>query len=72
MTLPPGFVALTLAKGCVCVIPERVYVAGLRLGKALKPKSPAKIQPLVHDVSRTCSLSPAARDTPSKAATPSG
>jgi hypothetical protein len=36
MTLPPGFVVLTLAKGCVCVIPEKVYVAGLRLGKSLR------------------------------------
>jgi hypothetical protein len=33
---PPGFVALPLAKGCVCVIPERVYVAGLKLGKTLR------------------------------------
>ena len=36
MNPPPGFVALTLAKGCVCVIPERVYAAGLRLGKTLR------------------------------------
>ena len=36
MALPPGFVALPLGKGCVCVIPERVYVAGLRLGKTLR------------------------------------
>ena len=36
MDLPPGFVALALTKGCVCVIPERVYVAGLRLGKLLR------------------------------------
>jgi hypothetical protein len=33
---PPGFVVLTLAKGGVCVIPERVYVAGLRLGTTLR------------------------------------
>jgi hypothetical protein len=32
----PGVAALTLAKGCLGVIPERVYVAGLRLGKVLK------------------------------------
>ena len=36
MDLPPGFVALTVAKGCVCVIPERVYLAGLRLGKLMR------------------------------------
>ena len=36
MDLPPGFVALPLAKGCVCVIPARVYVAGLQLGKTLR------------------------------------
>jgi len=36
ITLPPGFVAVPLAKGCVCVIPERVYVAGLKLGKTLR------------------------------------
>ena len=36
MNPPPGFVALTLAKGCVFVIPERVYVASLRLGKTLR------------------------------------
>ena len=36
MTLPPGFVAVPLAKGCVCVIPEWVYVAGLKLGKTLR------------------------------------
>jgi len=34
--LPPGFVALPVDKGCLCVIPERVYVAGLRLGKQLR------------------------------------
>jgi len=36
---PPGFVALPLGKGCVCVIPERVYVAGRRLGKMLQMAS---------------------------------
>ncbi len=34
MDLPPGFVAVPL-KGAVLVIPERVSVAGLRLGKRL-------------------------------------
>ena len=32
---PPGFVAIPL-KGAVLVIPERVYVAGLQLGKMLR------------------------------------
>ena len=31
--LPAGYVALSVGKGCVCVIPERVYGAGLRLGR---------------------------------------
>jgi len=35
LTLPPGFVAVPL-KGATLVIPERVYVAGLRLGKTLR------------------------------------
>ena len=34
--VPAGFVALALGKGCVCVIPVRIYVAGLRLGKQLR------------------------------------
>lgn len=33
---PPGFVALDIGKGCVLVIPERVYLAGLELGKTLR------------------------------------
>ncbi len=33
--LPPGFVAVPL-KGAVLVIPERIYVAGLWLGKTLR------------------------------------
>jgi hypothetical protein len=32
----PGVEALTLAKECLGVIRERVYAAGLRLGKVLK------------------------------------
>ena len=36
MDLLPGFVALTLGKGRYCVIPEHLYVAGLRLGKTLR------------------------------------
>jgi hypothetical protein len=32
---PPGFVAVPL-HGAVLVIPERVFVAGLRLGKTLR------------------------------------
>lgn len=35
MNLPPGFVAVPL-KGAVLVIPERIFVAGLRLGKTLR------------------------------------
>jgi len=35
VTPPPGFGAVAL-KGTVLVIPERVYVAGLRLGKTLR------------------------------------
>jgi hypothetical protein len=35
LTVPPGFVAVPL-KGAVLVIPEQVYVAGLRLGKMLR------------------------------------
>jgi len=34
--VPAGFVALELPKGCVCVVPIRIYVAGLRLGKQLR------------------------------------
>jgi hypothetical protein len=33
---PPGFVAVEIGKGCVLVIPQRVYLAGLRLGKTLR------------------------------------
>ncbi len=33
---PPGMVAVPLGKGCILVIPERVYLAGLKLGKALR------------------------------------
>lgn len=33
---PPGFVVLTFAKGQMCVIAERVYVADLKLGKFLR------------------------------------
>lgn len=36
MTIPPGFVALTLAKGCLCIMPERVYVADLRLEEQIR------------------------------------
>lgn len=32
---PPGFVTVPL-KGAVLVIPERVFAAGLRLGKTLR------------------------------------
>lgn len=35
MSPPPGFVSGPL-KGAVLVIPERVYVAGLTLGKTLR------------------------------------
>ena len=37
--LPPGFVALPLGKGCICVIPERVYIAGLRFGKQFRRRA---------------------------------
>ena len=33
---PPGFVAVPLKGGCVCLIPERVFVAGLPVGKTLR------------------------------------
>ena len=33
---PPGMVAVLLGKGCTLIIPERVYLAGLRLGKTLR------------------------------------
>ncbi len=36
LTLPPGMVAVDLGKGCALVIPERVYLAGLKLGKQLR------------------------------------
>jgi hypothetical protein len=29
-------VAIPLGKGCILVLPERVYVAGLKLGKTLQ------------------------------------
>ena len=46
---PPGFVAVPL-KGAVLVISERVYVAGLKLGKTLRrreaeaPRSPTTME----------------------------
>ncbi len=36
MPLPPGMIRAELGKGVVLVIPERVYLAGLWLGKQLK------------------------------------
>ncbi len=36
MTLPPDLVAVDIGKGCLLVIPKRVYLAGLRLGKILR------------------------------------
>jgi hypothetical protein len=33
---PPGMVVIPLGKACVLVLPERVYLAGLKLGKALR------------------------------------
>jgi hypothetical protein len=33
---PPGMVALPMGKGVVLVLPVRVYLAGLRLGKILR------------------------------------
>jgi len=34
--VPDGLLSVPFGKGCVCVIPEHVYVAGLRLGKTLR------------------------------------
>ena len=34
--LPDGLLSVPFGKGCVCVIPERVYVAGLKLGNMLR------------------------------------
>lgn len=34
--LPPGMVAIPLGKGCTLIIPQRIYVAGLKLGKYLR------------------------------------
>jgi hypothetical protein len=42
---PPGFVALDLGKGCVLVIREQVYLAGLKLGKALRRRAAAQQWP---------------------------
>lgn len=39
MTAPPGFVSVEIGKGCLLVIPERVYLAGLRLGKTLRRRA---------------------------------
>ncbi len=36
LPVPAGFIALELGKGCVLVIPERIYRAGLALGKQLR------------------------------------
>ena len=36
---PPGMIPVPLGKACLLVIPERVYVAGLRLGRPLRMAS---------------------------------
>ena len=33
---PPGFVTVQIGKACILVIPQHVYVAGLKLGKTLR------------------------------------
>ncbi len=33
---PPGFIVLDVGKQCLLVLPERIYLAGLRLGKVLR------------------------------------
>ncbi len=33
---PPGYIALPVAKGCIVVIPQQAYLAGLKLGKRLR------------------------------------
>jgi hypothetical protein len=33
---PSGFVAVEIGKGGTLVIPERIYLAGLKLGKSLR------------------------------------
>jgi hypothetical protein len=55
MILPPGFVAVPL-KGAVLVIPERVYVAGLRLGKLLRRREASQRRVPNPPVDPTCML----------------
>ncbi len=35
---PPGLVAIEVGKSCLLVIPEHVYLAGLKLGKILRQR----------------------------------
>ena len=60
---PPGFVAVPL-KGAFLVIPERVHVAGLKLGKTLRHReaealrSPTTMKRTHKDVPTTSAVVP--------------